>query len=283
MESEIQDFWQNNPCGAWLVGDMSAEERREYLSFFARYDEYRYAKEPHILANLDRIDLRGKRVLEIGLGQGADSEALVKRGAVYSGIDLTEESVKRVRMRFELKDVEYDKIEQASALAIPFPDDSFDIVFSHGVLHHIPDIKTASREIARVLKPGGELISMFYAKRSLNYLLSITLVRRLGLAALYFAGAKGRGITAEHLQNARRTGLRPYLSMKNFIHVNTDGPGNPYSKVYDLKSVSEDFAEFDVVKSYQCFMHAPPLKIGWLPLEKFLGWHLWVHMRPKKQ
>lgn len=281
MEADIKDFWQKNPCGAKLVGDLTAEERREYEDFFARYDEYRYRKEPHILTNLDKIDLTGKRVLEIGLGQGADAEALVKRGAIYSGIDLTEESVKRVKMRFELKDLEYEKIEQASALEIPFADNSFDVVFSHGVLHHIPEVKTASREIARVLKPDGELVSMFYAKRSLNYLVSIALIRRLGLAAFFVTGRKGSGIVAEHLENARRMGLAKYLSMRNFIHVNTDGPRNPYSKVYDLKTVREDFAEFEIVRSYQCFMHAPPLTVGWLPLEKLLGWHLWVHLKPK--
>lgn len=281
MEADIKDFWQKNPCGAKLVGDLTAEERREYEDFFARYDEYRYRKEPHILTNLDKIDLTGKRVLEIGLGQGADAEALVKRGAIYSGIDLTEESVKRVKMRFELKDLEYEKIVLASALEIPFADNSFDIVFSHGVLHHIPEVKTASREIARVLKPDGELVSMFYAKRSLNYLVSIAVIRRLGLAAFFVTGRKGSGIVAEHLENARRMGLAKYLSMRNFIHVNTDGPRNPYSKVYDLGAVREDFPEFDVTRSYKCFMHAPPLMVGWLPLEKLLGWHLWVHLKPK--
>src|SRR5205085_10626994 len=120
------------------------------------------------LTNLDRIDFAAKRVLEIGLGQGADGEQIVRRGGIYSGVDLTDESVKRVKMRFELKGLSYDRIEQASALELPFGDDSFDIVFSHGVLHHIPEIKPAQREIARVLKPDGRLIAMLYAKRSLN-------------------------------------------------------------------------------------------------------------------
>lgn len=281
MESDIQEFWQKNPCGAWLVGDLTAEERREYEEFFARYDAYRYTKEPHILTNLDRIDFRGKRVLEIGLGQGADAEAIVARGGVYSGVDLTEESVKRVKMRFELKGLAYDSITQGSALHLPFETGSFDTVFSHGVLHHIPEIKKASAEIARVLKPDGELISMLYARRSLNYLVSIGILRRAGLFGLYLSGVKKDGMLGDHLTNARRMGIGKYLSMENFIHANTDGPGNPYSKVYDLKSVREDFPEFEVSKSYQCFMHAPPLKVAWLPLASSLGWHLWVHMRKR--
>src|SRR5664279_1379350 len=99
MENEIKDFWQTHPCGAELVGDLTDDERRSYADFFSRYDAYRYSKEPHILANLDRIDFSGKKVLEIGLGQGADSEQIARRGGIVSGVDLTNEAVKRTRMR----------------------------------------------------------------------------------------------------------------------------------------------------------------------------------------
>ena len=68
--------------------------------------------------------------------------------------------------------------------------------------------------------------------------------------------------------------------MENFIHRNTDGPLNPYSKVYDLSLIRQDFPDFTIVKSYRRFMHAPPLPVGWLPLEELLGWHLWVHLTP---
>lgn len=282
MQSEIQDFWQQHPCGAELVGDMTDDSRSAYLDFFDRYDNYRYTKEGHILKNLDRLDLMGNKVLEIGLGQGADSEQIARRGGLFSGVDLTEEAVKRTRMRFTLKGLPFERIEQASALELPFGDDSFDIVFSHGVLHHIPEIKIAQAEIARVLRPDGRLIAMLYAKRSLNYLLSIAVARRLGLLAMFAAGMEGKGIYRDHLQNARRVGITKYLSMDNFINVSTDGPFNPYSKVYDLKEIERDFPNFEIVKTHQEFMHAPPLPAGFLPLAGLLGWHLWAEMKPKK-
>lgn len=284
MENEIKDFWQTHPCGAELVGDLTDESLEEYEDFFERYDRYRYEKEPHILKNLDRIDLNGKRVLEIGLGQGADAEQIELRGGIYSGVDLTEESVKRVKMRFALKGrKEFDRIERASALELPFEADSFDIVFSHGVLHHIPEIKAAEKEICRVLKPSGSLIVMLYAKRSLNYLVSISVLRRLGLLALYSLGVKAGGIYGDHLENARKAGIWNYLSMKNFINVSTDGPFNPYSKAYGIEEVREDFPDFEIVKTEKHFMHAPPMPVKWLPLDGLLGWHLWVWMRPRKE
>lgn len=282
MEPKIKDFWQTHPCGAELVGDLSDETRVEYEEFFRRYDDFRYSLEAHILKNLDRIDFAGKRVLEIGLGQGADAEQIVRRGGVYSGADLTEESVKRVRMRFELRGLEFERIEQASALALPFDDNSFDIVFSHGVLHHIPEIGKAQAEIARVLKPDGRLIAMLYAKWSLNYLFAISIARRLGLLAMYSLGIKAGGIYGDHLGNAKKVGIGKYLSMQNFINVSTDGPFNPYSKVYGRREIEADFSDFELLETHKEFMHAPPLPVHRLPLARFLGWHLWATLRPKK-
>ncbi len=282
MEEEIQDFWQSHPCGAELVGDLSKQSREAYEDFFNRYDEFRYRKESHILTNLDRIDFKDKKVLEIGLGQGADSEQIIRRGAIYSGVDLTEESVKRIKMRFSLRNLPFEDVRQASALELPFADDSFDIVFSHGVLHHIPEIQKAEKEIHRVLKPDGMLVAMLYAKKSLNYLVSISVLRRLGLLSLHSLKINAGGIYGQHLLQARKSGIWSYLKMRNFIHVNTDGYLNPYSKVYDISEVEKDFPSFSVIKSHQDFMHAPPLNVSWLPLANLLGWHLWVYLKPRK-
>lgn len=278
-EAEIQDFWNRYPCGDLQVGGLE-RRRGDYEAFFTDYDRFRYRKEGHILRCLDQIDFRGKEVMEIGLGQGADSEQIIRRGAVWYGLDLTAESVDRVRTRLALRQLAHRAVKQGSVLNIPYESRSFDIVFSHGVLHHVPDIRAAQYEIHRVLKPGGELIVMVYAKWSLNYLVSIAIVRRLGLLALSLAKRNPGGIYGQHLTNARAVGIRRYLRLQTFIHKNTDGPLNPYSKVYDLGSIKADFMNFRVVRAYKRFMHAPPLPVGGLPLESLLGWHLWVHLRP---
>jgi len=281
MESDVQKFWQKNPCGAELVGDLNDRSRAEYEAFFARYDEYRYTKEAHILDCLDAVAFDGKRVLEIGLGQGADGEQIVRRGGFYSGVDLTDEATERTRMRLTLKNLPFERIERASALKLPFDDNSFDIVFSHGVLHHIPDIKTAQKEIARVLRRDGKLVAMLYAKWSMNYLASIFVFRRLGLLAMYFLGIKADGIYGDHLANAKKAGIWKYLSMDNFINVSTDGAFNPYSKVYGTAEVRADFPDFEISKTGKYFMYAPPLPVSRLPLASLLGWHLWAELKPK--
>ena len=279
-EIDIQDFWNHNPCGDYQVGGL-ASRQGNYESFFNDYDRFRYEQHSHLLKCLDDIQFEGKTVLEVGLGQGADSEQIIRRGGIWSGLDLTPESVSRVKTRLVMRNLPYEHIKEGTVLDIPYEDNSFDVLFSHGVLHHVPEILTAQREIHRVLKPGGELVIMMYAKWSLNYLFSIAIARRLGLAFLYLTKQEKEGKIGEHLVNARKEGLLPYLRMKNFIHRNTDGPMNPYSKVYDLKAIEKDFPDFEITKSYKRFMHAPPLKVNKLPLEKALGWHLWVHLKKR--
>lgn len=277
-EASIQEFWQSHPCGEGLV---EQKFDSDFASFFKSYDELRYTKEKHILDCLAAVDFRNKNVLEIGLGQGADAEVIARSGAIYNGLDLTAAAVDRVKARFRIKTLHHGDIVQGSALNIPFPDNSFDIVFSHGVLHHIPNIGQAQREIKRVLKPNGELIMMLYARHSLNYWFSIKALRKILLIPMHFLNFAPNAMLRDHLDNAKKMGLWNYLSDDNFIHANTDGPRNPFSRVYDLALVNQHFDKFKVIKSYKRFMYAPPLPVSWMPFEKLMGWHLWVHMRKK--
>ena len=279
-EAQVQTFWAAHPCGEHFV---AGADDVGYETFFADYDRFRYERESHIPRCLDEVSFRGRKVLEVGLGLGADSEQIIRRGAQWTGIDLTAESVDRVRTRLELRGLPYDGVIQGSVLELPFPDNSFDVIFSHGVLHHVPDIARAQGELARVLRPGGEAVVMLYAKYSLNYLVSIGVVRRLGLLAMYAldrAGLRFGGIYGGHVENARRVGLARYLSMRTFVHRNTDGPDNPYSKVYSLGDVRRDFPSFRIERAHKEFMHAPPLPVARLGLANVAGWHLWVHLRP---
>jgi SAM-dependent methyltransferase len=201
-------------------------------------------------------------------------------------VDLTAESVARVQTRLSLRDLPYEAIRQGSVLDLPFPDNSFDVVFSHGVLHHVPEIRQAQQEIHRVLQPGGELVIMMYARWSLNYLVSIAALRRailLGaypLAQLGLLDADSQGMLAGHLRNARDSGLLRYLRLREFTHHNTDGPANPYALVYDRKRIEQNFPSFRVIRTYKRFMHAPPLPVHGLPGQTLMGWHLWAHLEP---
>jgi ubiquinone/menaquinone biosynthesis C-methylase UbiE len=103
-------------------------------------------------------DARFGRALEIGAGTGYFSLNLLRAGIVDSAVasDISlgmlhelEESAKRLGVRIETVQCEADQL--------PFPDDSFDLVFGHAVLHHLPDLDAAFREFRRVLRPGGQI------------------------------------------------------------------------------------------------------------------------------
>src|ERR1700722_11108521 len=98
-EQAIREFCEAHPCGESLVDSLHADHE----AFFHRYDAFRYQREAHILKRLDAIDFKGRQVLEIGLGQGADSEQIIRRGANWSGLDLSPVSVSRTSTRLRLR------------------------------------------------------------------------------------------------------------------------------------------------------------------------------------
>lgn len=286
-EQTIQSFWQDHACGDAQVGGLRERFHDDYDKFFTDYDKFRYQNERHLAACIDALDVNGKHVLEIGLGEGSDSERLIRQGARWSGVDLTAESVARVRTRLTLRELPYEELRQGSVLDLPFADGAFDMVFSHGVLHHVPEIKQAQKETHRVLRPDGELVIMLYARWSLNYLVSIALIRRAALLGAFPLSRAGilksdpaEGMLAAHLRNAQQLGLIRYLRLEEFTHHNTDGPANPYALVYDRRRIEQDFPSFRVTRTYKRFMHAPPLPVHQLPGETLLGWHLWAHLKP---
>jgi SAM-dependent methyltransferase len=157
------------------------------------------------------------------------------------GVDLTPESVARVRTRLTLRELPFEELRQGSVLELPFADGSFDMVLSHGVLHHVPEIAQPQKEIHRVLRPGSELvIMMVYARWSLNYLMSIALIRRAALLAAYPPGPRGSGEVRSVCGN----------------------PGRSSQK-------------------RQAFHARTALPVHRLPGEELMGWDLWVHMKPK--
>lgn len=110
---------------------------------------------------METSSLEGKRVLEIGCGMGFHAELLSRAGAVLTTVDISPTSVEATRARFAVKGLDADIFEM-DAEALAFPDDSFDLVWSWGVIHHSSRTGRIVREIERVLKPGGSVKLMVY-------------------------------------------------------------------------------------------------------------------------
>lgn len=287
LKERVRAFWQANPCGVKFA-DAPPGTRR----FYELVEAHRYTKEWHIpeAAGFDRAS--GLKVLEIGCGLGTDGAQFAEAGADYTGVDLTEAAVELARKRFELFGLK-GRFQTADAENLSFPDDSFDLVYSHGVLHHTPETQKAIDEIHRILRPGGRAVVMLYHRNSYNFRVNISILRRAGAHLLKFeSGLKlVHKITGEPIESLRqhaallRTERDSYLAPEEFLSQNTDGAGNPLARVYSRDEARGLFKFFSKVELKTYFLNK-----RWLPLignllprgmEETLasrwGWHLWIY------
>lgn len=147
-KQKVHDFWNNAACGENLY--LQSIDRSGYESQAAE----RYRLEPQILPFAEFDSTSGKKVLEIGVGLGADHQHFAASGAKLYGIDLTERAVEHTRRRIELFELT-SHLAVGDAENLGFSDETFDVVYSWGVLHHSPDTAKAIEEVYRVLKRGG--------------------------------------------------------------------------------------------------------------------------------
>jgi len=286
LKTRVHDFWQANPCGTKF-----AEGEIGTAQFFDAVERHRYQTEWHIPEVVDFPRWRDRDVLEVGCGLGTDAVNFARAGARYTGVDLTEASIELVRKRFAIENLEAD-LRVADAEALPFPDDSFDLVYSHGVLHHTPDTQRAIDEVYRVLRPGGIVMAMLYHKNSYNYRVNIMILRRLGVRLLGFdwGPALVHSLTGEdksrliELQKIYRLDGKRMLSPQEFLNQNTDGAGNPLARAYTRGEVVAMFGRFREVRTRVRFLNK-----RWIPLlgrvmpravegffARAFGWHLWI-------
>jgi ubiquinone/menaquinone biosynthesis C-methylase UbiE len=288
LKERVRAFWQANPCGTKFAAAEPGTRR-----FFELVEAHRYQKEWHIPLAADFAGARGLRVLEIGCGLGTDGAQFAKAGADYTGVDLTNAAVELARKRFELFNLP-GAFRTADAENLDFEDESFDLVYSHGVLHHTPDTPRAVREVYRVLRPAGRAMVMLYHRNSYNYRVNIRFLRRGGRHLLRWNSGMQlvHRLTGEPVESLREQAraLREQsvnLSAEEFLSQNTDGAGNPLARVYSRREARELFKDFSEVKLRTYFFNKRflPLLGNLLPrsvesqLAARWGWHLWIYAR----
>jgi ubiquinone/menaquinone biosynthesis C-methylase UbiE len=157
LKDEVRDFWNSDPCGTRYL---------EGQDDFAAHARARYTLEPHIPRFAKFSTSKGMRVLEVGVGMGADYLEWLKAGAIATGVDLSSASLERARARCLSAGLVPD-LHLADAENLPFLSETFDVVYSYGVMHHSPGTQRCFHEALRVLKPGGEARLMIYHHSSL--------------------------------------------------------------------------------------------------------------------
>lgn len=251
---DVRQYWDAHPlCSACIPYALGT---REYFEYYDRLREkietvafsYRLHEYP---------DFQGKRVLDVGCGNGYVLSRYAQEGATVCGIDITTAGVDLCRKRFENLGLAGD-FQVADAEELPFGDSAFDCVCSMGVLHHVPNTEKAVAEIFRVLKPSGRLIVMLYHRHSAQYRFRFPLVSLL-------------------------TG-KPRQQLVNEF----DGIGNPKGWVYsraEVRHLLQQFAALEMFAGYLTGSMMLP-RGGRLvpeallrPFARWWGWNLYAKAR----
>lgn len=158
QKAAVKRHWEHETCGTRYG------ESRDRLEYFAELSASRYALEPYIPLFADFASAAGRSILEIGVGAGGDFGNWCAHAGHATGVDLTEQGIALTAERLRLSGISPERhtLRTADAEALPFADNSFDIVYSWGVLHHSPNTERCFQEALRVLRPGGQLKAMVY-------------------------------------------------------------------------------------------------------------------------
>ena len=224
--SQVRDFWQEAACGEKQL--LHSLDRQGFDNQAAE----RYRLEPYILDFAKFDDWREKRVLEIGVGLGADHQRFVESGAITTGIDLTPRAIELTKHRLQVFNLTSD-LFIANVENLDLPSDEFDLVYSWGVIHHSPDTQVAVHQIRKVLKPGGTARVMIYNKWSI---VGLMLWLRYGLLR-----------------------MRPFTPLKKIYSNYLESPG---TKAFSVREARALFSGFDDVNITTMLSHGDLLTSG---------------------
>jgi glycosyltransferase involved in cell wall biosynthesis/ubiquinone/menaquinone biosynthesis C-methylase UbiE len=259
-KDEVQRQWDSDPAGAHYVRSAPPHT----VDWFLEAERYRYQQyAPWMAETMEFGAHAGESVLEIGGGMGTDLAQFAAHGATVTDLDLSAGHLNLAKENFGLRGLN-GRFVLHDAETLPFPDDSFDLVYSNGVLHHTPNTREVVREILRVLKPGGRAIVMMYAENSLHYWRNV----------FYTVGLRD----GELLQWSAGD------IMSRIIERSDNAAARPLVKVYTkprLARLFQDFSDVSIVQRQMVHDEVPEI-LSCVPvryLGPLLGWNLVIKAR----
>ena len=158
--SDVRDYWNHH------IHDLDISRAAPGSpAFFADLDQYHFEKLHHLLRLVNFGGYRGQRVLDVGCGAGTDLVRFAQGGAIVSGVDLSPSAIALARQNFAQRGLSAD-LHEADGEHLPFGDNSFDVVFAHGVVQYTSNDQALVNECRRVLTPGGTAVFQVYNRIS---------------------------------------------------------------------------------------------------------------------
>lgn len=167
MSERVREYWNVQPPHK---ADENAEKHD--LKWYQSISEHRWKVVPYYWDFVGFDSYAGKKILEIGCGAGTDACEFARHGADVTAIDITDHAIELTTKRAEVEGLNI-KAMKYDGDRLPFDPDTFDVVYSCGVLHHSPFMDDLFADTHKVLKPGGELVMMLYHRNSAIYYYSI--------------------------------------------------------------------------------------------------------------
>jgi SAM-dependent methyltransferase len=160
----VQSYWNARPCN--IRHSTQPIGTKEY---FHEVEKRKYSVEPHIPGFAQFERWKGKKVLEVGCGIGTDTINFARAGALVTAVDLSDESLKIAQQRAKVFGLDNSVIfyqANAEELTATVPVESYDLVYTFGVIHHTPNPPRAIGQIKQYMSSSSELRIMLYAKNS---------------------------------------------------------------------------------------------------------------------
>lgn len=279
LKNAVRRYWNAHPIGTDNAPN-SRGTREQYDAIYGRWKQSGTPKRKAFLAAC-----RDCKVLEVGCGIATDGRYLSENGVDYQAVDLSIESLKLATEHFRQNDLRC-RFANADATQLPFRDNEFDLVFSLGVLHHVPDINAACREAARILRPGGELRVALYCRYSYHYFLVVHVVRPIIwlLQHLVFGGWLARR-SPEKLRHMYDISRIHGFDKQRLLNISTDTSVvgednfNPHSSFYsekEIRAMFYDFEHFEFLKTNLQYFPLPRFRPFF---ERYLGFFVYMSAR----
>ena len=171
--AEVREYWDRH------IHDLEITRHPVgSRGFFDDLDQYHFEKLHHLLRLVDFDGYRGRSVLEVGCGAGVDLARFAKGGAEVTGVDLAPSAIELARANFSQQGLR-GRFEVADGEHLPFPDNSFDLVYAHGVVQYTANPRQLVEECRRVVKPGGEAVFQVYNR--VSWLNGLSKLMKVGL------------------------------------------------------------------------------------------------------
>jgi len=183
--SPMRYDWQEDIPISDQDGEYFAEIDRRFFNSVSHYMPWKLKPFDNLI---DFQGLQAKDVLEIGVGHGSHAELIAPNCRSFVGIDLTEKASQMTRQRMQLRGINAH-ILQMDAERMTFENESFDWIWSWGVIHHSANTQKIIQEMARVLRIGGSATVMIYHKSPWKYYIADGLMRGIFRGELFRSGS----------------------------------------------------------------------------------------------